>query len=117
MENNRQVQDRIVELFTREQFKLFLKDNPYTIVKASATWCGPCKRSTPFFMKIFNENVPKHIKLVKLDVDEGDDLASYLRIKSMPTYIHFFEGEPKEIYSSGDKDAIVNFFKSILRYY
>lgn len=108
---------RIVELTTREQFKLFLQKNPYVIVKASATWCGPCKRSSPFFMDIFNNNIPKQIKLVKLDVDEGDDLASYLRIKSMPTYIHFFQGEPKEIYSSGDKDAILKFFKSVLKYY
>lgn len=112
-----EIDSRIVELTKRDEFKLFVKNNESVILKASATWCGPCKRSTPFFMQIFNEKVPKHIKLVKLDVDEGDDLASYLRIKSMPTYIHFFEGEPKEIYSSGDKDAIINFFKSILRYY
>lgn len=109
--------NRIVELTTRDEFKLFIKNNKYVIVKASATWCGPCKRSTPFFMEIFNEDMPKKIKLVKLDVDEGSDLAHYLKIKQMPTYIHFYGGEPKEIFMSGEKSQIIEFFKSVYKYY
>ena len=109
--------NRIVELTTRSEFKSFVANNPYVIVKASAEWCGPCKRSTPFFMEIFNEEIPNVIKLVKLDVDEGSDLASYLKIKQMPTYIHFFKGEPKEIFMSGEKGQIIEFFKAVLKYY
>lgn len=114
---SKKVETRIVELTNRDEFKLYVKNNDYVIVKASATWCGPCKRSTPFFMDIFNDSIPKKIKLVKLDVDEGDDLAHYLRIKQMPTYIHYFKGEPKEIYMSANKDAIINFFNEVLAYH
>ena len=112
-----EIDSRIVELTKRDEFKLFVKNNESVIVKASATWCGPCKRSTPFFMQIFNENIPKKIKLVKLDVDEGDDLAHYLRIKQMPTYIHFYRGEPQEIYMSSNKNEIINFFNKVLAYH
>jgi thioredoxin-like negative regulator of GroEL len=109
--------DRIVTLINRRQFKTFLLDNDYFIVKACAEWCGPCKKCSPYFMKIFNEKIPEKIKLVLLDVDAGEDLAHYLRIKSMPTFIHYYKGEPKEIYDSSKKEDIDNFFIKILSYH
>ena len=107
--------DRIVELTTRRQFKTFILDNDHIIVKACATWCGPCKRSTPFFMQKFNE-LPDKVKLVKLDVDLGADLAQYLKIRSMPTFIHYYRGEPKEIYSTGNEGEILNFIGEVKKY-
>lgn len=109
--------DRIVELTNRTQFKTFLLDNDHFIVKACAEWCGPCKRCTPFFMGVFKEKIPSKIKLVKLDVDDGEDLAHYLRIKSMPTFIHYHKGEPKEICNSSNQKDIVKFFQKILSYH
>ena len=41
----------------------------------------------------------------------------YLKIKQMPTYIHFYGGEPKEIFMSGEKSQILAFFKSVYKYY
>ena len=109
--------NRIVELTNRKQFKTFLLDNDHFIVKACAVWCGPCKRCTPFFMEVFNEKLPTKIKLVKLDVDDGEDLAHYLRIKSMPTFIHYYNGDPMEIYDSSSEKNIMLFFNKILEYY
>tara|TARA_B100000795_G_scaffold268630_1_gene256005 strand:+ start:2431 stop:2766 length:336 start_codon:yes stop_codon:yes gene_type:complete len=107
--------ERIVELTNRGQFKLFIQDHNHIIVKACATWCGPCKRSTPFFMANFNK-LSEKVKMVKLDVDAGSDLAQYLKIKSMPTYIHFYRGEPKEIYMSSDEGDILKFFGEVSKY-
>jgi thioredoxin-like negative regulator of GroEL len=107
--------DRIVELITRGQFKLFIQDHNHIIVKACATWCGPCKRSTPFFMENFNK-LPEKVKMVNLDVDVGSDLARYLKIKSMPTFIHFYRGEPMEIYMSSDETSILQFFEAVKKY-
>jgi len=109
--------DRIVTLTNRRQFKTFLLDNDYFIVKACAEWCGPCKRCTPYFMEFFNNKLHEKIKLVLLDVDEGEDLAHYLRIKSMPTFIHYYKGEPKEIYDSSKKKDIDLFFEKVLSYH
>jgi len=44
-------------------------------------------------------------------------LAHYLRIKSMPTFIHYYNGEPKEIYDSSSEKNIMLFFNKILEYY
>jgi len=108
--------DRIIELKNRRQFQTFLLDNDHFIVKACAKWCGPCKKCTPFFMKMFNEKMPEKMKLVLLDVDEGEDLAHYLRIKSMPTFIHYHKGEPQEIYDSSKEKDIIEFFKKVSGY-
>ena len=108
--------DRIVTLTNRRQFQTFLLDNDSFIVKACAEWCGPCKKCTPYFMELFKK-LPEKIKLVKLDVDEGEDLAHFLRIKSMPTFIHYHDGEPKEIYNSSKNEDIENFFMKILSYH
>ena len=109
-------ENRIFTLKTRTDFQRFLMDNDFFIVKASAEWCGPCKRCLPQFMELFN-NLPNKIKLVKLDVDEGEDLAHYLKIKSMPTFIHYFKGEPKEIYNSSRPKDVQHFFDTLRKYY
>ena len=109
--------DRIVTLTNRRQFQTFLLDNNHFIIKACAEWCGPCKKCSPFFMELFNKNLPEKIKLIKLDVDDGEDLAHYLRIKSMPTFIHYHNGEPKEICNSSSQKDIINFFQKILSYH
>ena len=109
-------ENRIVVLRTRGEFKSFLLNNDAFIVKASAEWCGPCKRCLPQFMELFNA-LPSHIRLIKLDVDEGEDLAHYLKIKSMPTFIHYFKGEPKEIYNSSRPNDVQHFFDTVRRYY
>jgi len=68
-------------------------------------------------MEFFNNKLHEKIKLVLLDVDEGEDLAHYLRIKSMPTFIHYYKGEPKEIYDSSKKKDIDLFFEKVLSYH
>ena len=40
----------------RGEFTQLIKQNAnkVVIVKASASWCGPCKRSAPYFKECFN---------------------------------------------------------------
>ena len=44
-------ESQVVYLTERNDFLEFIKNNPYVIVKATATWCGPCKRVKPFIDK------------------------------------------------------------------
>merc|ERR1712100_50814 len=58
----------------------------------TATWCGPCQRIAPVFVK-FAEEMPD-VVFVKVDVDENEETAAACNISCMPTF---------QMYKSGTK--------------
>ena len=58
-----------------------------------AEWCGPCKTLTPLLERVTAEHAPR-VKLVKIDVDKNQTLASQFRIQSIPTVYAFLNGQP-----------------------
>ena len=58
-----------------------------------AEWCGPCKTLTPLLEKVVAANALR-VKLVKIDVDKNQTLASQFRIQSIPTVFAFLKGQP-----------------------
>ena len=63
------------------------------IVDFWAEWCGPCKTLTPLLERVVAEK-PDRVKLVKIDVDKNQTLASQFRIQSIPTVYAFAGGQP-----------------------
>jgi putative thioredoxin len=63
------------------------------IVDFWAPWCGPCKQLTPVLEKVVGE-AQGQVRLVKINVDENQQLAQQLRIQSIPTVYAFFRGQP-----------------------
>ena len=57
-----------------------------------AEWCGPCHAVSPVLDKIAEE---RNLKLVKVNIDENQDLAMRYGIQSIPNMILFENGEPK----------------------
>jgi putative thioredoxin len=58
-----------------------------------ADWCGPCKQLTPVLEKVVRE-MRGAVKLVKINVDQNQQLAGQLRIQSLPTVMAFKNGQP-----------------------
>lgn len=56
-----------------------------------ATWCGPCKMLSPMLESIANER--SEIKVIKIDIDEHEDIAREYGIMSVPTLIYFNNGK------------------------
>ena len=55
-----------------------------------APWCGPCKQLTPILEEVIKEANGK-IFLAKINIDENQQLASQLRIQSIPTVLAFYK--------------------------
>ena len=58
------------------------------LVDFYAQWCGPCKMLGPIL-----EGIDDKIKIIKVDIDAHEDIASEYRIMSVPTLIFFKDGK------------------------
>src|SRR5690348_13263671 len=63
------------------------------IVDFWAPWCGPCKQLGPALEKVVNE-AKGAVRLVKINIDENQEIARQLRIQSIPTVFAFRNGQP-----------------------
>ena len=63
------------------------------IVDFWAPWCGPCKQLTPAIEKAVR-GARGQVKLVKINVDDNQELAGQLRVQSIPTVFAFKDGQP-----------------------
>ena len=65
------------------------------IVDFWAPWCGPCKQLGPLLEKVVNE-AKGAVRLVKINIDENQEIAQQLRIQSIPTVYAFKNGQPAD---------------------
>jgi thioredoxin 1 len=88
---------------TNENFKELIQEK--TLVDFYANWCGPCKMIAPEL-----ERVESDMKVIKVDVDEFEELAREYGVMSIPTLILFEQGkELKRTIGFIDKDKIEKF--------
>ena len=69
-----------------------LRSGEPVLVDFWAELCGPCHAVSPVLEKIAAE---KNLKLVKVDIDENQQLALRYGVQSIPNMILFENGEPK----------------------
>ena len=82
----------MAKIATNTTFEELLQDSRLVIVDFWATWCGPCRMLSPLLDEVEEEMADK-IVVVKVNVDDADEIAMRFRIMSIPTLLFFKNGQ------------------------
>ena len=77
---------------TNTSFDDLLQGEKLVIVDFWATWCGPCRMLSPVLDEV-EEEMSDKIQVVKVNVDDADEIAMRYRIMSIPTLVFFKNGQ------------------------
>jgi thioredoxin 1 len=87
-----------------------LKSEKTVLIDFYADWCGPCKILSPIVDEVAEEN--EKIKVVKINIDQEENLAVEYQILSIPTLVVIKNGkEVKRSVGVVDKEEILDLVK------
>jgi len=85
------------------------------IVDFWAPWCGPCKQLGPMIEKVVTEAAGA-VKLVKINIDENQEIAQQMRVQSIPAVFAFAGGQPVDGFAGAlPESQIKQFLERVLR--
>ena len=83
--------DKIIGMCDQEYGEM-LKANKKVLVDFYADWCAPCKKMTPYLLKMQTELKDK-VTIVRLNADENKTMISKLKIDALPALLLYENGE------------------------
>lgn len=102
-----------VQLFKNDEVIMWnslLAEHKRVIVQFTATWCGPCKRISPYFEKLSSEF--DTIKFIKVDVDECQIITERYGVSTMPTFIAFVDGQKVDHIMGAHEETLRQFVEN-----
>ena len=82
----------MAQIATNTNFDGLLESEKLVIVDFWATWCGPCRMLSPLLDEVEEEMADK-VTVVKVNVDDADEIAYRYRIMSIPTLVFIKDGQ------------------------
>lgn len=85
--------DKIIGMSSQEYNEL-LNFDKRTLIVFYAEWCAPCKKMTPFILKMQSDLVDS-VVIIRLNADENETLISEMKISTLPTLLLYKNKEVK----------------------
>lgn len=76
----------------KANFNNLIESDIPVLIDFYAEWCGPCKAQSPILVEIARELNGK-IKVIKIDVDKNQEIATRFQIRGVPTLALFKNGQ------------------------
>lgn len=74
------------------KFNQIINQEQLTLVDFYADWCGPCKMMSPILQEV-KTVVKDDVKIIKINVDQYQDLAAEFMVRGVPTLMLFKAGK------------------------
>ncbi len=75
-----------------ETFKQLVNTDTPVLIDFYADWCGPCKAMGPVIEKL-GKSVQGKARVVKINIDKNQALASQMQIQAVPTFVIMQNGK------------------------
>lgn len=76
----------------KSNFSEIIESETPVLIDFYADWCGPCKSLAPILKQV-KEELGDNVKIVKIDVDKNQELASKYQVRGVPTMMIFKNGK------------------------
>lgn len=96
----------------KQSFSKLTAGNIPVLVDFFADWCGPCKMLAPILKQV-KEELGDNIKIIKIDVDKNQSIASKYQVRGVPTMLLF--KDKKQVWRQSGvlpKDEIIKVVES-----
>jgi len=80
-----------------------------TVVQFWAPWCGPCKQLGPVLEKVV-EATAGNVRMVRVNIDDNQQIAQQMRVQSVPTVYGFVDGQPVDGFAGAQPESNVKQF-------
>ncbi len=84
-----------IVIANEKDFEELVKSVDTVLVDFYATWCPPCKMLSPVLEKVAKK-LDENYLIVKVNVDECEEIAKKFGIMSVPTMAFLYEGEERK---------------------
>lgn len=74
------------------KFNNLINENQLTLVDFYADWCGPCQMLAPILQEV-KSILQDEVRIIKINVDQYQDLATEFMVRGVPTMLLFKEGK------------------------